>query len=241
MIPLHDDNPTRITPIVTISLIVASTLIFFYQISLGFEGGQLFVYRYGAIPAVVFGHESLPREVMAIPASFSLMTSMFLHGGFLHLIGNMLYLWIFGNNIEDAMGHGRFILFYLITGIVAAMSHAMIDSNSVVPMIGASGAISGILGAYLLLYPRAHVLVVVPIWIFIRFFYVPAGFVLAFWFMLQLISGTASVGSGGGGVAWFAHIGGFIAGMVLIGFFKHRGVRFFNPPPRRSSRYYSSW
>ena len=241
MIPLRDDNPTRITPVFTIGFIVACTLVFFYQISLGMQGGQFFIYRYGAIPAVILGGESLPREVMAIPASFSLMTSMFLHGGFMHLIGNMLYLWIFGKNIEDAMGHGRFIIFYLVGGVVAAMSHAWVDPNSVVPMIGASGAISGVLGAYLLLYPRARVLVLFPFGFFMRLIYVPAGFVLAFWFILQLISGMGSVGRGGGGVAWFAHIGGFIAGMALIGFFKHRSVRFFNPPPRRSSRYYSSW
>ena len=240
MIPLRDDNPTRIIPFVTISLIVASSLVFFYQISLGLQGGQFFVYRYGAIPAVIFGHESLPREIMAMPSSFSLVSSMFLHGGFMHLIGNMLYLWIFGNNIEDAMGHGRFVLFYLICGMTAAMAHAMVDSNSVVPMVGASGAISGVLGAYLLLYPRARVLVLIPLGFFIRLVYIPAGFVLIFWFALQLINGTITAGQGGGGVAWFAHIGGFIAGMTLIGFFKNRSVRFFNTSSRRS-RSHSSW
>ena len=241
MIPLHDDNPTKITPVVTIALIVVCIVIFFYQFFLGFEGGRLFVYQFGAIPAVLFGHASLPRDAVAIPASFSLMTSMFLHGGFLHLAGNMLYLWIFGNNIEDAMGHRRFILFYIVCGIVATMTHALTNPGSDVPMIGASGAISGVLGAYLLLFPRARVLVLVPIWIFIRMFYIPAGFVLAFWFLLQLMSGAASVGQGGGGVAWFAHIGGFIAGMILIGVFKHKNVRFFNPPHRSYSRWTSGW
>ncbi|HLB94651.1 MAG TPA: rhomboid family intramembrane serine protease [Nitrospiria bacterium] len=241
MIPLHDDNPTKTVPLVTVTIIIAATLIFFYQISLGQEGGQLFVYQYGAIPAAVFGYESLPREAMAIPTSFTLITSMFLHGGFMHLIGNMLYLWIFGNNIEDVMGHVRFIVFYLVCGVAAAMSHALTAPDSVVPMIGASGAISGVLGAYLLLYPRAHVLVLIPLGLFTRLVYIPAGFVLGFWFVLQLISVTASAGSGGGGVAWFAHIGGFVAGMLLIGLFKHRSVRFFNPSPRRPSRYDSSW
>ncbi len=146
MIPLRDDNPTTITPVVTVGILVAATSVFFYQLSLGPETGQRFVYQFGAIPAVLFGQESLPREVMAVPASFSLITSMFLHGGFMHLIGNMLYLWIFGNNIEDAMGHRRFIAFYLLCGVVAAMSHALVDPGSVMPMIGASGAISGVLG-----------------------------------------------------------------------------------------------
>jgi membrane associated rhomboid family serine protease len=236
MIPLHDDNPTETMPLVTVGLVAACTVIFFYQLSLGSQAGQRFVYQYGAIPAVLFGQESLPRGMAAIPASFSLITSMFLHGGFLHLIGNMLYLWIFGNNIEDAMGHIRFIGFYLLCGVIAAMSHALVAPGSVMPMIGASGAISGVLGAYLLLYPRAHVYVLIPFGFFFWRTYVPAFLVLGFWFVLQLISGTASIGGGGGGVAWFAHIGGFLAGMVLIGFFKHRSVRFFNPPPRRSMR-----
>jgi len=236
MIPLRDDNPTKIHPVYTVSFIVACVLIFIYQIVLGGRAGQTFVYQYGAIPAVIFGAKSLPPEVQAIPALFSLATSMFLHGGFMHLIGNMLYLWIFGNNIEDAMGHGRFIVFYFLCGVIAAMSHAITDTGSVVPMIGASGAISGVLGAYLLLYPRAQVLVLIPLGFFIRTMYVPAWLVLGLWFLLQLISGSASVGQGGGGVAWFAHIGGFVAGMVLIGFFKDRSVQFFAPPHRHSRR-----
>ena len=237
MIPLRDDNPTETMPVVTVGLITACSLVFFYQLSLGPEAGQRFVYQYGAIPAVLFGQESLPREVMAVPASFSLITSMFLHGGLLHLIGNMLYLWIFGNNIEDAMGHLRFIAFYLLCGVIAAMSHALVEPGSVAPMIGASGAISGVLGAYLLLYPRARVLVAIPLGFFFPRMYLPAVIVLGFWFLLQLLNSTAS-GGGGGGVAWFAHIGGFLAGMVLIGFFKRRSVRFFNPPPPRSMRSY---
>jgi len=241
MIPLHDDNPTTTTPVLTVGLIVACTVVFFYEFSLGPQVGQLFVYKYGAIPAVIFGQESFPPGAMALPASFTLITSMFLHGGLMHLLGNMLYLWIFGNNIEDAMGHVRFLLFYLLCGVIAAMSHAMLDPGSVMPMIGASGAISGVLGAYLLLYPRARVLVLVPLGFLFWRMYVPAGFVLGFWFVFQLLSGAASIGGGGGGVAWFAHIGGFLAGMFLVGFFKRRLVRFFNPPPHRSSRSYSSW
>ncbi len=236
MIPLHDDNPTSIKPLFTVSIIVACVMVFFYQASLGPKGGQAFVYQYGAIPAVLFGFESLPSQIQVIPASFSLITSMFLHGGIMHLVGNMLYLWIFGNNIEDAMGHVRFVLFYLTCGVIAAMSHALTDAGSVVPMIGASGAISGILGAYLLLYPRAQVLVLIPLGFFTRLIYIPAGFVLGFWFLLQLISGSVTAGQGGGGVAWFAHIGGFLAGMILIGLFKRRSVRLFNPPHHHSRR-----
>jgi len=155
MIPFKDDNPTEITPYITVSFIGLCAFVFLLQLSLPPRAGRLFVYQYGAIPAVLFGIESLPRDMAAVPASFSLLTSMFLHGGWMHLLGNMLYLWIFGNNIEDAMGHVRFIIFYILCGIIAAYTHALMDPGSTIPMIGASGAISGVLGAYLLLYPRA--------------------------------------------------------------------------------------
>ena len=155
MIPLKDDNPTEITPYLTITFIIACVLVFLYQVSLPGKPGELFVYQYGAIPAVVFGHTQLPAELIALPAYGTLLSSMFLHGGWMHLIGNMLYLWIFGNNIEDVMGHGKFIVFYVLCGILAALSHATIDPESTVPMVGASGAISGVLGAYLLLYPTS--------------------------------------------------------------------------------------
>ncbi len=235
MIPLHDDNPTTITPVLTIGFIATCCLVFLYQVSLSGQPGQLFVYQYGAIPAVVFGHQALPPEAVAIPAMASLVTSMFLHGGWMHLIGNMLYLWIFGNNIEDVMGHVRFVIFYVTCGILAALAHAVTDSSSIVPMVGASGAISGVLGAYLLLFPRAQVLVFIPFGFFSRLMYIPAGWVLGFWFLLQLLSGSASLGRGGGGVAWFAHIGGFVAGMALIGLFKRPDVRLFAP------RHHKSW
>ena len=240
MIPLRDDNPTTIVPVMTVGLIVLNILVFLYQISLGPRGGELFVYQFGAIPSVIFGSQTLPSELVAIPASFSIFTSMFLHGGFMHLIGNMLYLWIFGNNIEDAMSHGRFVVFYLLTGVVASMSHFLTDVSSEIPTIGASGAISGVLGAYILLYPRARVLVLIPLGFFMRVMYIPAGFVLGFYFVIQLFQGTFSLGEGGGGVAWFAHIGGFIAGLLLVGLFKQPTVRFFNEPhhhPRRIDRW----
>lgn len=230
MIPLHDDNPTEINPLVTIALIVACSLVFLYQASLPDKVGESFVFQYGAIPASIFGHEAaFPEDSVGFPLTLTLLTSMFLHGGWMHLIGNMLYLWIFGNNIEDVMGHVKFVIFYVVCGLVAAMSHALTDPSSAVPMVGASGAISGVLGAYLLLFPRAQVMVLIPLGIFTRTMYVPAGFVLGFWFVLQLLSGGMSLGQGGGGVAWFAHVGGFIAGMALIGFFKHPHVRFFAP------------
>ncbi len=232
MIPLHDDNPTRIRPVVTIGLIVINVLVFFWEISLGPDGLQRAVYAFGAIPAVLFDQVELSPGLAVIPAELTLLTSMFMHGGWMHLISNMLYLWIFGNNIEDAMGHGRFIVFYVLCGLAAALAHALLDPGSRIPMIGASGAISGVLGAYLLLYPHARVLVGVPLGFFIYTLYLPAMLVLGFWFFLQVINSTAAAAGQEGGVAWFAHIGGFIAGMILIPLFKGREVRFFNPPRR---------
>ena len=237
MIPLKDDNPTRITPLVTIGFIAVNALVFLYQWSLGSSGERIFVYQYGAIPAVVAGQQSLPAQIAAIPPMLSIITSMFLHGGFMHIIGNMLYLWIFGNNIEEAMGHVRFVVFYILCGILASMAHILSDLHSTIPSIGASGAISGVLGAYLLLYPRARVLTLVPLGFIMRLMYIPAGLVLSFWFVLQLISGSLGQGQAGGGVAWWAHVGGFVAGMLLVALFKKRDVRFFAPPQYHASRY----
>lgn len=233
MIPLHDDNPTRIMPIITAGVIVLCIASFFWQLSLGPQVQQA-IYRLGLIPAVLFKIKSLPPEMVAIPAWATVVTSMFLHGGWMHIIGNMLYLWIFGNNVEDAMGHKRFILFYLLCGLAAAMAQALPDPQSVTPMIGASGAISGILGAYLLLYPHARVLVMIPLGFIIHTTRVPAGWVLAFWFILQLVNSLLSSGQQSG-VAWGAHIGGFIAGMLLIPFFKRKHIRLF-----AARRYYRS-
>ncbi len=229
MIPLHDDNPTERTPVVTIGWIAACVLVFFYQVSLPAGAGETFVFQYGAIPALVFGEVDPPEMGVTIPAYATLLTSMFLHGGWMHLIGNMLYLWVFGNNIEDAMGHAKYITFYLTCGILAALSHALTDPSSSIPMVGASGAISGVLGAYVLLFPRARVLVMMPGLGATR---VAAGVVLGMWFVMQLLSGGMSAGSEGGGVAFFAHIGGFIAGMALIGLFKRPDVPFFAPGRR---------
>lgn len=229
MIPLHDDNPTERTPIVTIAFIATCVLVFFYQASLSAGSGETFVFQYGAIPALVFGEAESPEMGIAIPAYATLITSMFLHGGWMHLIGNMLYLWVFGNNIEDVMGHAKYIGFYVACGILAALSHALTDPSSAIPMVGASGAISGVLGAYLLLFPRARVLVMMP---YVGTTRVAAGFVLGMWFVMQLLSGGMSIGSSGGGIAFFAHIGGFLAGMVLIGLFKRPDVPFFAPARR---------
>jgi membrane associated rhomboid family serine protease len=227
VIPLHDDNPTERFPFVTILFIVMCIAVFLYQNSLPENLGNIFVFQYGAIPAVVFGAGSLPEEASAaIPVGLTLVTSMFLHGGWMHLLGNMLYLWIFGNNIEDVMGHAKYVVFYVLCGVLAVLSHAVTDPGSQIPMVGASGAISAVLGAYLLLFPRAHVLVLLP---GVGMTRVAAGIVLGMWFVTQLVSGGMSVGATGGGVAFFAHIGGFVAGMALVGLFKRPEVPFFAP------------
>ena len=229
MIPLRDDNPTTIKPLLTISLIVACSLVFLWQLSLGTRGFEGAVFSLGVIPATLLGGQSLPPELALVPPSLTVFTSMFLHGSWMHLIGNMLYLWIFGNNVEDAMGHVRFVIFYLLCGIAAVFAQALPNVESTIPMIGASGAISGVLGAYLLLYPRAHVLVVIPLGFYMRTMYLPAMVVLGFWFVLQLVN-TLLAAPGRGGVAFGAHIGGFVAGMVLLPLFKYRHVRLFAPP-----------
>ena len=227
MIPLKDDNPTGRPPVVTVAFITLCALVFLYQASLPPHPSEAFVFQYGAIPALLFGEADLPPSMaVGVPAYGTLLTSMFLHGGWMHLIGNMLYLWIFGDNVEDVMGHARFAVFYVTCGLLAALSHAVTDPASTVPMVGASGAISGVLGAYILLFPRAHVLVFMP---GVGMMRVAAGVVLGLWFVMQLLSGGMSIGGSGGGVAFFAHIGGFVAGMVLIGFFKRQDVPFFSP------------
>ena len=238
MFPLKDDNPTKITPIITWVLIALNVLVFFYQVSLGPRGGQLFVYQYGAIPAVVTGQEQLPARVAAVPPLMSVFTSMFLHGGWMHLIGNMWFLWIFGNNIEEAMGGLRYLLFYLICGFVASLGHILANTVSTVPSIGASGAISGVLGAYLMLYPRARVLTLIFLGFFVRLLWIPAGFVLGLWFLIQLFNGSMAGPQNAGGVAFWAHVGGFIAGVLLVGLFKKREVHFFNPPRHQVSLNY---
>jgi membrane associated rhomboid family serine protease len=221
VIPIKDINPTDRIPFVTILLVIANVIVFLYQMGLGTRQ-DAFV---SAFALVRLFHPSA-ASAGTVPAGVTIFTAMFLHGGFLHVAGNMLYLWIFGNNVEEAMGRVRFLVFYLLTGFVAAYGHALTNTRSAVPMIGASGAVSGILGAYLLLYPRARVITLVFIGFLIRTIEVPAMIVLGFWFVLQFLNALVSAGGTGGGVAWFAHVGGFVAGMALVGLFKHRGVPF---------------
>ena len=222
MIPLRDDKRTRTFAFVTVAIIALNGVVFWHELTLSSARRvESFVAMYSLTPAHLTRAPS-PDTLLTI------FTSMFLHGGWLHIIGNMLFLWIFGNNIEDSVGHLRFIFFYLLCGVAAAVVQVAIEPDSTVPMIGASGAISGVLGAYLLLFPRARVLVLLPIWIFWRVFEVPAILMLVFWFGLQLLSGLSVLGADvSGGVAFWAHVGGFVSGMALIPFFKKRRVRLF--------------
>jgi membrane associated rhomboid family serine protease len=229
VLPLHDDNPTTTRPCVTVGLMIANVLAYLWQhLLLSPETAGRVVHALGVIPAVLLGREALPAEVALLPAPATLFTSMFLHGGLLHLAGNMLYLWIFGNNIEDAMGHVRFLVFYLLCGVAAVYAQALPNAGSIVPMIGASGAISGVLGAYLLLYPRARVLLGLPLgFLIVQFGRFPAGWVLVAWFVMQLLMGgmNATRPAGiEGGVAFGAHVGGFVAGLLLVTLFKRRNV-----------------
>ena len=215
LLPLKDDNPTSSFPFVTIGLILANGLVFYHQITLDFAESQRFISQWGAIPYQIT-HGEILRDAPLIPLPLTLFSSMFLHCGFLHLFGNMLYLWIFGNNIEDALGHFRFFLFYLVCGLLAATVQIFSAPDLSVPMIGASGAIAGILGAYLLLFPGARVLTLFFIIIFVKLIRIPAIIILGFWFIIQLLgAGTAATG-----VAFFAHIGGFISGLILVKLFQ---------------------
>lgn len=225
MIPISDDNPARITPFVTWGLIAANVLVFLWQLTPGAAGERLF-YLYGFIPALLFTDLALRPELGAPAPAVTLLTSMFLHGGLLHLAGNMLYLWIFGNNVEDAMGHVRFAVFYVLCGVGAALAHGATDPASQIPMVGASGAISGVLGAYLLLYPRVKVTVVLPLGVILYPMQVSAVIVLGFWFLAQLVSAALS-DPNAPGVAWWAHVAGFAAGIVLTPFFKSARVPLF--------------
>ncbi len=213
MIPLRDENPRTGWPVVNFTFIAINIIVFIHQLSLPAPLDQQFVMKYGAIPA----------NILQGTNWHTLITSMFLHGGFAHIIFNMLYLYIFGDNVENSMGSLRYIVFYITAGLFAALAHLIMNPMSTVPMVGASGAISGIMGAYMVQYPRARVLVLVPIFFFITTLRVPALFLLAFWFITQLSSGLAAIGYGmGGGIAWFAHIGGFIYGAATVKLFARR-------------------
>ena len=225
MIPLKDDNPIESRPVVTYFLISLSILVFFMELgSQSYKTGELF-YSYGLIPSVLMGYNQLPQELYVIPAFITIFSSMFMHGGFMHLIGNMLYMWIFADNIEDTLGPKKFLIFYLLSGIGAAMAQVIMDVNSQVPMIGASGAIGGVLGAYLINHPNAKVLVLIPFGFFSQLIKIRALYVLGFWFVLQFINSSMS-SSQGGGVAYAAHIGGFLSGIILILFFNKYSIKY---------------
>ncbi len=221
MIPLRDENRVASVPLMTWALAAACVLTFLWQLSLGVQGFNRALFALGVIPAVLFGHAQLPPEIAIVPPAATAVTSMFLHGGWLHLAGNMLYLWIFGDNIEDRMGGVRFLLFYLVCGVAAVLAQALPAPEAMVPMVGASGAISGVLGAYLLLFPRNRVLVLVPFGFILKVISLPAVWVLGLWFTIQLLSSLLAP-AGEGGVAFRAHLGGFIAGLVLAPLFLAR-------------------
>ncbi len=213
MIPIKDDAPRYSFPYVTIAIIIINTAVFIYEMSLGYRGMSRFIYSVAAIPYEVVNFVDIgPRAVVMPP--FTLFTSIFVHGGFFHLAGNMLFLWIFGDNVEDRMGHFRFIVFYLLTGLLASGAHVLVSPDSTAPMIGASGAIAGVLGAYFILFPRANVKTLIFLFVFVSIVRIPAVFFLGIWFLFQILSSGS-----GGGIAWYAHIGGFLAGAVLIKFF----------------------
>jgi len=252
MIPLRDYRKSRTFPAVTVALVILNLLMFSFQLTRSANTTQildvsawadaglsfaddpatqgwiriaerdLFVFSYGLVPGEFLGGVDLPPTI-PIPLWITLFASMFLHGGVLHLLGNMLYLWIFGDNVEDAMGHVRFLVFYLVCGGVAAFSQIAIGPGSGVPLIGASGAIAGVLAAYFMLFPHSRVLTLIPIFFFVRLAAIPAVFLLGLWFIFQVVSGAGSI-SATSGVAWFAHIGGFLAGLVLVFAFRRRGV-----------------
>lgn len=228
MIPLKDENPSQTTPVVNITLIAINVLIFLYELSLG-RHLNLFIRAFGLVPYEVTHFVDLPPQTPGGPW-FTLFTSMFLHGGWMHLIGNMLFLWVFGDNVEDAMGHFRYLVFYLLSGIAAALVHILTSPSSMIPTVGASGAISGVLGAYFVLYPRARILTLIPLFFWWEITVLPAFVFLGFWFIFQLFQGVLTLPMAGkvGGVAWWAHIGGFVAGMVLVKFFRrHPRYEFF--------------
>ena len=213
MIPLKDNIPSSKKPFVMYSLMAINILLFIYEISLG-KNLMYFIFDFGCIPSDIIRGEKL----------YTLITSMFLHGDFAHIIGNMLFLYIFGDNVEDALGHLWFLLFYIVSGLSGSFLHILFNINSSIPTIGASGAISGVLGAYFILYPRAKILTLVPVFFFLRLMYLPAFIMLGIWFFYQLILGLSTISTHGTGIAFFAHIGGFLFG-VLVGWLVKRRRR----------------
>jgi membrane associated rhomboid family serine protease len=254
MIPLRDYRRSRTFPVVTVALVILNLLVFSFQLTRSerstewvetgpwrdagvqflddptysrygsVEIPQRFVFdmSYGLIPGEFMRQIDLPPRI-PLPVWLTLISHMFLHGSLWHILGNLLYLWIFGDNVEDALGHVKFLVFYLLCGAIAAFAQIAIAPNSGTPLIGASGAIAGVLGAYLMLFPHSRVLTLIPIFFFLRLTAIPAVVLLGLWFLFQVISGAGSIGASAG-VAWFAHIGGFIAGLLLVFLFRRRGV-----------------
>ncbi|MEW5875581.1 MAG: rhomboid family intramembrane serine protease [Candidatus Zixiibacteriota bacterium] len=221
MFPLKDDNPTDHAPILTIALIVANVLAFLYQLSQG-PAGEMVVWKFGFVPyELTHGVELTPEA--AFPALGSMFTSMFLHGGFMHLGGNMLYLWIFGNNVEDIMRPVPFLIFYLAAGVIATLLFVASGPATQIPLVGASGAVSGVLGLYVTQWPKARILTLIFFGWFIRMIWIPAVFVLGIWFVMQLLFALPSIGQqSGGGVAYMAHVGGFVFGLAVGLFYRRR-------------------
>lgn len=214
MIPLKDDNPTRRVPFINLLLIAANLALFGYQYFYLPQGPAYLINMLGFIPNEVFGLTDTPPAT-PIPMPLTLITSMFIHGGWLHLLGNMLYLFVFGDNVEDRLGHGRYLIFYIACGIFAGLIHGILFAQSKVPCVGASGAIAGVLAAYMFFYPKAKVSTLIIIFVFFRIVRLPAILVLGLWIVFQIVSGMTELSVQAGGVAWFAHIGGFVAGAIL--------------------------
>lgn len=221
MIPVSDALRARTRPYVNLSLIVTNVLVFLYELTLNQFQLQQFFFTYGVVPADLSAWLASP-SLSDLEAPRSVFTSMFIHGGWLHIIFNMLFLWIFGDNVEDAMGHVRYLVFYLATGVAAALAQTAVDTGSQVPSVGASGAIAGVMGAYLVLYPFSTVAVLLPFFFLFWLTWIPAAVLIVVWFALQLFSGVAELGQTAqtSGVAFWAHVGGFVAGLALVWFFR---------------------
>jgi membrane associated rhomboid family serine protease len=234
-IPLYDDTPKIHMPSATTALVAACSLVFLWQIGLPHRPAERAIYSYGMIPAVVFGSAELPARLQVVPSWLTPITYQFLHAGLLHLLGNMLYLWVFGRSVESVLGFSRYLVLYLVSGIIAALTQAFMNPTGDVPMIGASGAIAGVLGAYFILKPRGNVVVLIWIFIFVRLVSLPAVILLSLWFLLQFASGLSAT-PGEPGVAFWAHVGGFLAGVCLVVLVRPRRTRLMQP--RRSRSYY---
>ena len=238
MIPLRDDTPRFSTPYITYFIIGLNTVIFLFECSVGLQNQRMLnalMYEFGVVPRNVTAALGGSPHFDLAGAFIPILTSMFLHGSWLHIIGNMWVLWIFGDNIEDYLGHFPYLLFYLVSGVAASIAHILLNLGSKIPSVGASGAIAGVMGAYFVLYPRARVLTIVPLIVFFTFWWLPAWIVLGYWFLVQFLSGAATsiaeTSQTTGGVAFWAHVGGFVAGILLIKLM----------PERRNRYRYGTW